>query len=149
MYLSYTGIRVTNLEKSLAFYRDIFGLEEVARGDNTGREGGIYVLLRDRKSGQKLELNWYPKGSTYDTPYSSGDGLDHLAFLVEGVTESLKQLSAKGIETVGIPTSLSEQPGANPTEYSATVSYVKDPDGNWVELYSHTRQREEPIPIAY
>ncbi len=63
-YLSYVGIRVTNLEKSLKFYEGLFGLEEVTRGDNSKFGMGVFVLLRDRKSGQKLELNWYPKGSS-------------------------------------------------------------------------------------
>jgi len=60
MYLSYFGIRVTNLDRSLKFYTELFGLKEVARGDNRKLGGGIYVLLRDEKSGQKLELNSYP-----------------------------------------------------------------------------------------
>lgn len=149
MYLSYIGIRVTNLEKSLKFYADLFGLEEVARGDNCNRAGGVYVLLRDKRSGQKLELNWYPEGSPYGTPYSLGEGLDHIAFRVENVTEMLRELATKGIEAVRIPSSLAEQPGARPTDYSARVAYVKDPDGNWVELYSHTRPLGTSIPIAY
>ena len=149
MYLSYVGIRVTNLDESLKFYRDLFGLEEVARGNNSDREGGVYVLLRDKRSGQKLELNWYPKGSIYDAPYSPGEGLDHIAFRVQDVNETLKEFSAKGIEVIRIPTSLSEQPGASPKDYSASVSYVKDPDGNWVELYAHSGSTQELIPKAY
>jgi catechol-2,3-dioxygenase len=35
MYLSYFGIRVTNLARSLEFYTKLFGLKEMARGDNT------------------------------------------------------------------------------------------------------------------
>src|SRR5712691_8313882 len=57
LYLGYIGIRVKDLERSLKFYQGIFGLEEVARGDNSKFGAGIFVLLRDRKSGMKLELN--------------------------------------------------------------------------------------------
>jgi len=149
MYLSYAGIRVTNLEKSLKFYAGLLGLEEVARGDNVNRGGGVYVLLRDKRSGQKLELNWYPEGSSYGTPYTPGEGLDHIAFRVEDLTGVLKELAAKGVEVVTIPASLSQQPGASPKDYAARVGYVKDPDGNWVEFYSHTQPLGESVPIAY
>ena len=60
MYLSYFGIRVTNLARSLEFYTKLFGLEEVARGDNTKIGGGVFVLLKDPKSGSKLELIGIP-----------------------------------------------------------------------------------------
>lgn len=33
MYMSYLGIRVTGLDKSLKFYTELFGLKVVARGD--------------------------------------------------------------------------------------------------------------------
>ena len=46
---------VRDLERSLRFYRDAFGLHEVARGDNWKQGAGVYVLLRDARSGQKLE----------------------------------------------------------------------------------------------
>ena len=71
MWLNDVGIRVTNMERSLQFYRDIFGLKETARGGS--EEGGaVYVLLRDPTSGQKLELNWYSsdrKKSLFGSPW--------------------------------------------------------------------------------
>ena len=51
MYLSYVGIRGTNLDRSREFYRGLLGLEDVARGDGTEQGMGIFVLLRDRRSG--------------------------------------------------------------------------------------------------
>ena len=151
MYLSYVAIRVTNLDKSIDFYTKLFGLREVARGDNSEIGGGIYVLLKDQKSGQKLELNWYPAGSQYNTPYSPGDGLDHVAFAVDDVTETIKELSARGIEVVRIPSSLAEQPGLRPSggKRKDRVAFVKDPDGNWIELYSGIGPIGTTIPDSY
>jgi len=131
MYLSYVGVRVTNLARSFDFYTKLFGLKEVARGDNSDIGGGVYVLLKDQDSGQKLELDWYPEKSQYGTPYSAGDGLDHIAFAVEDVTKTIEQLSAKG---AGIPPALAEQPGLR--KHKIQIAFVKDPDGNWIELYS-------------
>lgn len=130
MYLSYVGIRVTDLDRSLKFYKDIFGLEEVARGDNSRFGMGLFVLLRDSKSGMKLELNWYPEGSKYDTPYAVGEGLDHIAFCVDNIKERFKELVGKGVAATDFG-----------PETRASYCYVKDPDGNWIELY----QREEPV----
>ena len=38
MYLSYVGMRVTDLERSLALYSGFFGLREIQRGDNAEAE---------------------------------------------------------------------------------------------------------------
>jgi catechol 2,3-dioxygenase-like lactoylglutathione lyase family enzyme len=135
MYLSYTGIRVTDLEGSTRFYTGLFGLEEVARGNNSAIGGGIYVLLRDRNSGQKLELNYYPKESPYATPYLAGEGLDHISFRVDSVAETLAQLAKNGISKVDLIPSLQSLQG---DRYSFHVAYVKDPDGNWIEIYDHS-----------
>ena len=148
MYLSYFGIRVTNLDRSLKFYTELFGLKEVARGDNRKLGGGIYVLLRDEKSGQKLELNSYPESSPYGVPYFPGEGLDHVAFKVNDVTETVKQLVANGAEPVEILPSLAE---VYREKYGGSykLAYVKDPDGNWIELYQHPQPIGPTIPEAY
>jgi lactoylglutathione lyase len=137
-YLSYCGIRVTDLEKSLEFYTELFGLKEVARGDHRRYGAGLFVLLRDPKSGQKLELNWYPEGSRYATPYSPGEELDHIAFCVDNVPDTFKQLVEKGVESTEI----------DPYQRRSSA-YVKDPDGNWIEIYQHPKPVGENIPEGY
>lgn len=150
MYLSYFGIRVTDLDRSLRFYTELFGLEEVARGDNSQVGGGRYVLLKDQKSGQKLELNWYPKGSPYGVPYLPGEGLDHIAFRVNNASETVKELIAKGVEVVELPPPLREgRSGIAGATYSVKLAYVKDPDGNWIELYSLSEPITASIPERY
>lgn len=138
MYLSYVGIRVTDLERSLEFYRELLGLEEVARGDNSKFGMGVFVLLRDRRSGMKLELNWYPKGSKYDSPFVAGEGLDHIAFCVPDVKKKFDELVGEG---------------ASPTGFGlgkgGTYCYVKDPDGNWIELYQRKTAARERLPKGY
>ena len=141
MYLSYSGIRVQNLERSLKFYTELFGLKEVARGDHRDFGAGIYVLLRDTRSGQKLELNWYPEGSAHATPYLPGEGLDHIAFAVEDVRTTYKELVAKGVGVTDI----------DPSKTGGWIAYLKDPDGNWIEIYQHDPKKVAPntIPEGY
>jgi lactoylglutathione lyase len=139
MYLSYCGIRVTDLERSLKFYTELFGLKEVARGDRTKYGAGVYVLLRDPKSRQKLELNWYPEGSRYGVPYVVGEGLDHIAFKVDDVTKTYEILVSRGAG----PTEIA------PSVYGGWSAYVKDPDGNWIEIYQQEPSTDSPIPDGY
>jgi len=94
---------------------------------------GVFVLLRDKKSGMKLELNWYPKDSKYAAKYTVGEGLDHIAFCVEDLKRKYAELVAKG---------------AGETDFGlkkgASYCYVKDPDGNWVELYQKRPRKKVP-----
>lgn len=114
------------LDRSVKFYTRL-GLREVARGDHQKFGAGIYVLLRDEKSGQKLELNWYPEGSAHAIPYTPGEGLDHIAFVVDDLTASYNDLLANGAEPTNI----------TPAATEGWLAYVEDPDGNWIELYRH------------
>jgi lactoylglutathione lyase len=117
----YAGIRVRNLKKSLEFYRRAFGMKVVNEG--TMRHGGKYVQLVGVGSHQKLELNWYPPGSRFYSPYRKGDEMDHLAFLVEDVRMAYADLLKKGA-----------RPAVSPERSEGTEVYVKDPDGIWIEL---------------
>jgi catechol 2,3-dioxygenase-like lactoylglutathione lyase family enzyme len=66
MWLDYAGLRVRELDRAVRFYTDGAGLKEISRG--TMPHGGTWVLLEDRVSHQRVELNWYPEGSRYGTP---------------------------------------------------------------------------------
>jgi lactoylglutathione lyase len=133
MYHCYAGIRVTNLERSLSFYTGLLGLEEVSRGDAAprGYGGGTWVHLMDKISRQRLELNWYPPGSPFAAAYVPGEGLDHLGFFVDDVEQTYNDLVAKGAQ----PTELT------PEKSDGWFAYVKDPDGNWIELLQPTEPK--------
>ncbi len=126
MHLRYFGVRVTDLDRSLKFYTEALGLKEVGRGDmeKFGGGRGVWVLLRDQLTGQQLELNCYPIGSIYDTPYSPGEGLDHIGFIVSDVSKKYNELLSKGAS----PTEVT------PESTEGWQACVKDPDGNWIEL---------------
>jgi lactoylglutathione lyase len=127
-YLSYNGIRVMDLDRSLKFYTELFGLKEVARGDSTAIGRGIFVLLRDPWSGQNLELNWYPEGSQFATPYVTGEGLDHIAFRVADLPKFVGELRKAGVPGAGESVDFELPSGVR-------VAFVKDPDGNWIGLF--------------
>jgi lactoylglutathione lyase len=123
MYLDYSGIRVKDLSRSTRFYTKALGLKEKRRG--TMWHGGIWVLLEDPKSRQRLELNWYPRGSKYCTRYSVGEGLDHIGVRVPDVKAAVKRLVGAGGKLVAKPW---EEKGV------PVVAYLRDPNGIWIEL---------------
>lgn len=122
MFLDYAGIRVSNLPKALRFYTKGLGLIERNRG--TMAHGGVWVLLQDRVSSQHLELNWYPKGSKYATPYTPGEGLDHLGVRVRSIEAAARRLKTQGAKLV------SEIRWRG----KVALAYYEGPDGVWIEL---------------
>lgn len=117
----YTGIRVRDLERSLRFYTKALGMRVIAKG--TMPHGGKYVHLRGPGSTQKLELNWYPRGSRFYRPYARGEEMDHLAFAVDDVGKAYRELLRGGAT-----------PAVRPSDSEGTEVYVKDPDGIWIEI---------------
>lgn len=134
MYLKYVGIRVTDLERSVKFYTQLLGLKEERRGDSRKLGLGIWVLLRDEQSGERIELNWYPEESKYATPYAPGEALDHVGFVVDDVRTTYRELLARGAEPTGV----------TPDETEGWTAFVEDPDGNWVEIFQMTPPKSEP-----
>ena len=145
LWINYFGIRVTNLERSERFYTTLFDLVELKR---VRHEGGAYVLFKDRRSGQRLELNWYAPGSPFDTPYSPGEGWDHMGVRVRSVPEILQRL-----QKLGIKPATRELPSDEDVwvlDNGHRVVYIKDPDGNFIELYDHPEEPwDGPIPDHY
>jgi lactoylglutathione lyase len=129
MRFAYTGIRVSNLERSLRFYTKIMGMKEIGRGRMD--HGGIYVALKGPRSTQKLELNYYPRGTKFHERYKSGSELDHLAFWVKDVDKTHKKLLAKGAKNVVKPFSQDQY----------RLAFINDPDGIWIELLGIRRRK--------
>ncbi len=85
---------------------------------------GETVGLESEEGGFVLELNYYEKESPYNTPYSAGEGLGHLAFNVEDLSKTLDEARASGHRVI--------------SEMKADGSrwaYVEDPNGIWIELF--------------
>lgn len=122
----YTGIHVSNLEKSIAFYRKALGMKLLFRA-RIKETGGRVAWLKSKGSKQILELNWYPKKYRY----GGRSGLDHLAFEVKDATAEYRKLSTKYSRTIP------------PFEEGRwTLAYIKDPNGNWIELGSRIRKKK-------
>lgn len=125
----YTGIRVRDLERSLAFYSKTLGMKEVARGRMA--HGGTYVQMAAPGSSHRLELNWYPRDNPYYRPYTRGEELDHIAFWCPDVRAEFRRLVRAGARIAVAPWE----------EAGYVIGYVKDPDGIWIELLGRAPKR--------
>ncbi len=122
--LVYTGIRVKNLDESVRFYRDLFGMTEQGRS-KISATGGEVASMVSIKGGHELELNYYPEGSEYAPEYAAGEELDHLAFKVDDLDKALAELEKAGYPKV--------------MEIKSATSkwvYVQDPNGIFIELFA-------------
>lgn len=122
----YTGILVSNLERAISFYKKSLGMKLLFK-TRIKETGGRVAWLTTNRSKQILELNWYPKRYKF----GGTSGLDHLAFEVADASDTYRRLSKKRKGAI-----------APFKEGKWTLAYIKDPDGNWIELGSRTRERE-------
>ena len=123
----YTGIRVKDMQESLRFYTDVLGMVIVEPVQKTAPTTGSVATLKSPNSEQLLELNHYEEGSPYSSPYINGEDLDHLAFDVEDLEVTIKELKQQGVEVVVEPYQIGREIGWK-------EAFVKDPNGIWIEL---------------
>jgi len=134
----YTGIRVKDMDESLRFYTEVLGMVIVEPLQKTTPTKGSVVTLKSANSEQLLELNHYEEGSPFNSPYVNGEDLDHIAFDVEDLEATMKELKQKGIEVVVEPYKIGREIGWK-------EAYVKDPNGIWIEFLERKSSKpEEP-----
>ena len=78
--LIHSMIRVLDLQRSLEFYRQGFGLQESHRLEFPTFK---LVYLRDADSGCEIELTW---NQSQSEPYTHGSGYGHVAFCVDDLS---------------------------------------------------------------
>ena len=127
MRMLHTMLRVGDLERSLAFYTDVLGMQLLRRKDYpSGRFTLAFVGYGDEKNNTVLELthNW-------DTQcYELGDGYGHIALGVEDIHATCAGIAGKGGRVVREPGSMKHG--------STVIAFVEDPDGYKVELIELT-----------
>src|SRR5258707_13854158 len=135
----HTGITVTNLERSVAFWQDVLGFELSHRAHHTGdlasevtgvpgAEISIAVL---KGYGHKIELLEYlaPANRKNVDLRPCDVGSVHVALMVDNLDAVLSTIAASGWRAAGEPQTLNTGPNTG-----KRVVYVRDPDGTTIEL---------------
>ena len=137
----HTGITVSNLERSLAFWRDILGFElshtahqtgEMAKAITGVAGAEIKLVVLKAPGGHKIELLQYvaPPGRTKHIDLRPCDvGHVHVALTVYNLEMVLEKIAASGWKAAGKPQTLERGPNAG-----KRVVYVRDPDSTTIEL---------------
>jgi catechol 2,3-dioxygenase len=118
--IGHVHLKVSDLERSLAFYRDILGFAV------TQRYGSQAVFLSAGGYHHHLGLNTWESGGGKAPPHGS-TGLYHVAILYPTRAELADAL--RRVVQAGVPLE-----GAADHGVSEAI-YLRDPDGNGVELY--------------
>jgi lactoylglutathione lyase len=123
MRLLHTMLRVGDLDRSLAFYTEVLGMQQLRRQDYPdGRFTLAFVGYGPESEGAVIELthNW-------DTPaYELGNGFGHIALEVDDAYAACAAIKARGGKVVR---------EAGPMKHGTTViAFVEDPDGYKIEL---------------
>ena len=122
--LLHTRYRVTDLEKTVHFYKEVLGLEEVRR--MTSGRGSQFVFLKAPESEELIEICKYDASG----PVQVGPDLTHLAFEVDDM-EAFARHSA----SLGYP--LSDGPHKSS---GGIIAFVDAPDGYEVELIQSAKR---------
>lgn len=112
----HNNFNVTDLDKSIRFYKEALGLEEIRRKE---AEDGSFILvfLGDGVTQHCLELTWL---RDWDRPYNLGDNEFHLAFKVddmEAAHAKHKEMDCICFENTKMG-----------------IYFIHDPDNYWIEI---------------
>jgi len=135
----HTGLTVSDLERSLAFWRDVLGFELSHRTHQTGDlaakitgiPGAEISLAVLKAPGHKIELLQYhaPEDRRRADLRPCDVGAAHVALAVDNLDAVLQRITACGWGAAGSPQTLATGPNAG-----KRVVYVRDPDGTTIEF---------------
>ncbi len=128
----HTMVRISDIDQSLSFYRDLLGMKEVRRKESeTGRFTLIFLATNDDEARAREEMaplleltyNWDSE------EYKGGRNFGHLAYQVDNIYETCKKLQDAGV-TINRP------------PRDGHMAFIKSPDGISIELL----QAGDPLP---
>ncbi|HTV76582.1 MAG TPA: VOC family protein, partial [Candidatus Baltobacteraceae bacterium] len=117
--LLHTRYRVNNLERTVKFYREVLGLEEIRR--HKSPRGSELVFLKAPESSEEIEICHFPASNSVQVQ----PDLTHLAFEVDSLEEFERHLAKLGLKFSDGPTKSSS---------GSVFAFVDAPEGYEIEL---------------
>jgi lactoylglutathione lyase len=125
--LNHTRYRVSNLEPTIKFYKEVLGLQEVRRSKSP--RGSELVFLKAPQSEELIEICYFPQSG----PVQVQPDLTHLAFDVINLEEFGRHLAALGLKYSDGPTMRSGGGG---------FAFIDAPEGYEIELIEQPKGKE-------
>jgi lactoylglutathione lyase len=122
--LLHTRYRVSDLDKTVHFYKEVLGLTETRRSKSP--RGSELVFFKAPGSDEEIEICKFDGSG----PVNVGSDITHLAFEVDNIEEFAKQAAAKGYPLSDGPTK---------TGGGSVIAFVDAPEGYEVELIEHAK----------
>jgi lactoylglutathione lyase len=122
MSLIHTCYRISNIDRSVAFYSAL-GFKEIGRIPIRDEAINVFMGLPEDGPVPRLELTY---NIGHDEPYDLGTGYGHIAITTSDLDGALGQLAAQGIEP--------ERPPYSIREGGSRLCFVRDPDGYRIEI---------------
>ena len=121
--LDHVMLRVMDLNRSLAFYRDTLGMQVLRQVDYEAGQFTNVFLSFDANTESSLELtyNWQQTEA-----YEKGRVFGHLALMVDDVHSTVAALEQAGVRI--------KTPPKQMVHGTRTIAFVLDPDDNLIEL---------------
>ncbi|MFV9473952.1 lactoylglutathione lyase [Advenella sp. RU8] len=121
--LDHVMLRVLDLEKSLAFYRDILGMKVLRHTDyESGRFTNVFLSFNENtESSLELTYNW-----DQQEPYEKGQAFGHLALMVNDIHKAVEKLAESGVRIKTPPKQMNHG--------QRIIAFVFDPDEYLIEL---------------
>ena len=117
--LLHTRYRVSDLEKTVSFYKEVLGLQEVDRSKSP--RGSELVFFKAPGSEEEIEICKFDGSG----PVNVGSDITHLAFEVDDLDAFARHAASKGYPLSDGPT---------PTGGGSAIAFVDAPEGYEVEL---------------
>ncbi|SLN17837.1 Lactoylglutathione lyase [Roseovarius litorisediminis] len=125
----YTMLRVGDLDRSIAFYRDALGMREMRRETfPEGRFTLAFMGYGDSPSAPTIELTW----NWDETSYQHGNGYGHIALEVSDIYAACECLSKMGVKITRPAGPMKSAPSE--IGKKEVIAFLEDPDGYSIEL---------------
>lgn len=136
MQFHHVGVSVTNIDRSIAFYRDLLGMEQLCEVFPFGGEqfeaimdipgvGGRMCMMG--RNSLQLELFEFANSKPRDAAYPVSDrGYSHFGIIVDDIDAAYEKLRAADVPI--------HCPVVTFNQGSMRAAYCRDPDGNVFEI---------------
>lgn len=139
--VAHVGITVSDMERSLVFYRDLLDGEVVidTRVASEGLAkvvavpGAVLHMVMIQLKNVVIELIQYDQSPGKPNAISNNDvGAMHVAFLVDDIQATYEKMSSAGVKFNAPPYTFTA--GDSEAIAGVTITYFRDPDGVQLEM---------------